>query len=163
MLVLKFIGSIHEKVARRLSSERNPLEHLNEWFAHVIENDKAYCQNNAMFGTIKKEEKKKEPLKMAKTTYTPPADTPLSPGVPMEVDAVCLQKLTEDKKKTLMKQGACFKCRTPGHLAANCPTKSTAGPTVQPASTPKKSAFATIRGLFAKLSNEEKAQIKDFQ
>ena len=33
------------------------------------------------------------------------------------------EKLTPELKEELIKQGRCFYCRNPGHLAINCPTR----------------------------------------
>lgn len=42
---------------------------------------------------------------------------------PMEVDNVFLNKLDHQQKQDLRLRNACFKCRQPGHIAPNCPTR----------------------------------------
>lgn len=39
---------------------------------------------------------------------------------PMDLDNIRLQKLTSGEKERLKKEGCCFRCRQPGHLAKNC-------------------------------------------
>jgi viroplasmin and RNaseH domain-containing protein len=49
-------------------------------------------------------------------------------NTPMEIDNVKtrepLKKLTAEEKEKLKKQGKCFKCRRSGHIAKNCPSKT---------------------------------------
>jgi hypothetical protein len=59
--------------------------------------------------------------------------TPMSEPVPMDIDVINtyaqprdparlpLKKLSEQEKKELLKLGKCFRCREPGHRAAECP------------------------------------------
>jgi hypothetical protein len=53
---------------------------------------------------------------------------PAAAAVPMELGAVSvgargLKPLTDTERQELRKQGACFRCRQPGHLAKDCPAK----------------------------------------
>jgi len=41
-----------------------------------------------------------------------------------------LGKLTEEERLYLRSINGCFKCRKPGHIASNCPMKSTSSPAV---------------------------------
>jgi hypothetical protein len=40
----------------------------------------------------------------------------------MDVDAVCIQKLTPAEREQCFKQGLCLCCRKPGHNASSCTT-----------------------------------------
>lgn len=42
------------------------------------------------------------------------------------------QKLTPEQRSQLMREGRCFKCRQPGHMAIACPTKSSSGTGMKP-------------------------------
>ncbi len=64
-----------------------------------------------------------------------------SGGQPMQIDAMrtkpktppnprtttLLKKLTAEERTHLRNLGACFRCRKTGHLARECPTRSTSG------------------------------------
>ena len=58
-----------------------------------------------------------------------------SSGEPMQIDAMrtktsstpTLKKLTAEERTHLRSLGACFRCRKTGHLARECPTRSTSG------------------------------------
>lgn len=55
--------------------------------------------------------------------YTPHRQnhTPKDPNA-MEVDAVRLEKLTDNERQRCMREGLCLRCRQPGHFANNCRT-----------------------------------------
>ena len=38
-----------------------------------------------------------------------------------------MKKLTEAERKRYREQGLCFKCRKPGHIARQCPTRGQGG------------------------------------
>lgn len=76
--------------------------------------------------------------------YVPAPRAPAAPralaadmGVPMDVDASRrpgassnfphVPRLTPMDREILRQQGACFKCRRPGHISRNCPTRTTPG------------------------------------
>ena len=59
-----------------------------------------------------------------------------------------------------MKKGACFRCKKPGHLSKDCPTKNkTIGipQEVQKKMTPRE-MYKHIRSLTAQLNEEEKTE-----
>ena len=54
----------------------------------------------------------------------------------MDVDRA---QMTPDEKDKLMRSGSCFRCKKQGHLAKQCPTKTTAQEaTIEPTTEPKK-------------------------
>jgi hypothetical protein len=78
----------------------------------------------------------------------------------MDVDA-----MTFEERQTLMRQGKCFRCKKPGHLARDCPGENQKKKDYDPV----KSAYATIRALskdqkdaFAKMMLEGGAEEEDF-
>ena len=73
----------------------------------------------------------------------------------MDVDAMSIEERNE-----LMKKGACFRCKKPGHLSKDCPTKNKTTGTPQEAQkkmTPRE-MYKYIQSLTAQLNNEEKAE-----
>jgi hypothetical protein len=53
-----------------------------------------------------------------------------APGgvVPMDIDAI--GKLTEQERERLRREGACFRCRRPGHMSRECPLKNRRPPNI---------------------------------
>jgi hypothetical protein len=118
-----------------------------------------------------------------------------SQHVPMDVDAANVttpfKKLTDEERALYRAEGRCFRCRTQGHMAQNCPkntnaqnvpnrqntnaweasTSSTITPITAPTSSPssniplppppKLSYAQQIRALEAKMSDEERALYLD--
>ena len=56
---------------------------------------------------------------------TPASQTSRDPNA-MEVDMICLKKLTPQERAKCMREGRCFKYRKTGHDAKNCRTKTDA-------------------------------------
>lgn len=56
-------------------------------------------------------------------TYTPhrPTQAPRDPNA-MDVDAIRLEKLTDNERQRCMREGLCLRCRQPGHFANKCRT-----------------------------------------
>jgi hypothetical protein len=112
--------------------------------------------------------------------------------VPMDVDATNVttpfKKLTDEEQAQYRAEGWCFRCRTQGHMARNCPkntntqnrqntnirevpTSSTNAPVAPPTSSPlpsvppppppKLSYAQQIRALEAKMSDEERSLYLD--
>jgi hypothetical protein len=108
--------------------------------------------------------------------------------VPMDVDATNIttpfKKLTDKERAQYRAEGRCFRCRTQGHMARNCPKNANAqttlnlpssnirqtitapatnptnpvpplAPSVPPSPPPKLSYAQQIRALEAKMSDEE--------
>ena len=74
----------------------------------------------------------------------------------MDVDAMSIEKRNE-----LMKKGACFRCKKPGHLSKDCLTKNMIigiSQEVQKKMTPRE-MYKHIRSLTAQLNEEEKTEI----
>jgi hypothetical protein len=71
----------------------------------------------------------------------------------MDVDA-----MTIEERNKLMKEGKCFRCKLPGHLAANCPTGTNTPRKETPKRMTGKELHAHIRGLFKDMTNEEKEE-----
>lgn len=46
-----------------------------------------------------------------------------NPDTPMSLGAIKNKRLTEEEKAELRRQGRCFYCREPGHIALRCPAK----------------------------------------
>ena len=73
----------------------------------------------------------------------------------MDVDAMSMEE-----RNDLMKKGACFGCKKPGHLSKDCPMKnrtSTTSQENQKKMTPKE-MYKHIRSLTAQLNKEEKTE-----
>lgn len=137
------------------------------------------------------------------STYAPRAPPQRAPapaqdmGVPMDVDASRnpgalpnyppLTRLTPMEREILRKKGACFRCRGPGHMSANCPNRSgpsalvpsrtirTADTSVAPAAIPTSSSdtapassadaiqqISNAANLLRSLQGDEKAQALAF-
>jgi hypothetical protein len=118
-----------------------------------------------------------------------------SKHVPMDVDATNVttpfKKLTDEERAQYRAEGRCFRCRTQGHMARNCPknanaqnvsnrqntntreasivsniapvtpTTSSPTPNVPPPPPPKLSYAQQIRALEAKMSDEERSLYLD--
>jgi hypothetical protein len=110
--------------------------------------------------------------------------------VPMDVDAANVttpfKKLTDEERAQYRAEGRCFRCRTQGHMARNCPKNANAQnvstrqnanvwevsaapttpvtpstPSVPPPPPPKLSYAQQIRALEAKMSDEERSLYLD--
>jgi hypothetical protein len=118
-----------------------------------------------------------------------------SQHVPMDVDAANIttpfKKLTDEERAQYRAEGRCFRCRTQGHMARNCPknanaqnvsgqrntnareasvvpptnpvtpTTSSSTSSVPPPPPPKLSYAQQIRALEAKMSDEERSLYLD--
>jgi hypothetical protein len=117
-----------------------------------------------------------------------------SEHVPMDVDAANIttpfKKLTDEERAQYRAEGQCFRCRTQGHMACNCPKNANAQnasnqrntnireasaappnpvtpstlsspPSVPPPPPPKLSYAQQIRALEAKMSDEEQSLYLD--
>jgi hypothetical protein len=118
-----------------------------------------------------------------------------SQHVPMDVDAANVttpfKKLTDEERAQYRAEGRCFRCRTQGHMARNCPknanqqnvsgqqrtniretsvvpptnpatpTTSSSASSVPPPPPPKLSYAQQIRALEAKMSDEERSLYLD--
>ena len=69
----------------------------------------------------------------------------------MDVDAMSIEK-----QNALMKEGRCFKCEEPGHVAKDCPKKEKKQE--QKKKMDGKQLHAHIRGLFKEMTEEEKEE-----
>src|SRR5271156_4955189 len=77
-------------------------------------------------------------------------------------NAMDVDRLTVEEWTKMMKEGKCFRCRKPGHLARDCPGGSNTQTT--PTQTPAKKwtgkdAVAHIRALISTLDKEEKDKL----
>ena len=73
----------------------------------------------------------------------------------MDVDAMSIEGRNE-----FMKKGACFRCKKPGHLSKDCPTKNKIIRIPQEAQkkmTPRE-MYKHIQSLTAQLNEEEKTE-----
>ena len=73
----------------------------------------------------------------------------------MDVDAMSIEK-----RNKLIKKGASFRCKKPGHLSKDCPTKNKINgipQEVQKKMTPRE-MYKHIRSLTAQLNEEEKTE-----
>jgi hypothetical protein len=68
----------------------------------------------------------------------------------MDIDAMSVEERTK-----LMKEGKCFRCKKPGHLASECPDKLGKKPETQTKKMSGKDLHAHIRSLFKEMTSEE--------
>jgi hypothetical protein len=54
----------------------------------------------------------------------PPAIAPTAPPTAPPAPVPYLGKLSQEERQRCIQQGLCFRCREPGHSAANCPLSS---------------------------------------
>src|SRR5277367_811744 len=71
----------------------------------------------------------------------------------MDIDA-----MTIEERDKLMKEGRCFKCKLPGHISANCPTKNSSPKRETPKRMTGKELHTHIRGLFKDMTTEEREE-----
>jgi hypothetical protein len=69
-------------------------------------------------------------------------------------DAMDVDSMTTEERTALMKKGACFRCRTIGHLSRDCPDKTTT--TLQKMK--GKELYTHVRALLAQMDEEDKDQ-----
>jgi hypothetical protein len=63
------------------------------------------------------------PQAQHRTPYQPPGGV-----APMDIDAI--GKLTDQERERLRREGACFRCRRPGHMSRECPLKNRRPPNI---------------------------------
>jgi hypothetical protein len=69
----------------------------------------------------------------------------------MDVDA-----MTTEERTALMKKGACFICKTIGHISRDCPNKKKSFPPNTPQKMKGKELHAHVRALLAQMEEEDK-------
>lgn len=73
-------------------------------------------------------------------------------------NAMDVDSMTTEERTALMKKGACFTCRTIGHLSRDCPQKkkNTSPPNYIPQKMKGKELHAHVRALLAEMDEEDK-------
>ena len=83
---------------------------IQEWMSRTLEIDHAYRINKELDGTQGRT-RKRETQKQVRATNTEEGDTPE------------INKLTTAERRELITKNLCFRCKKPGHISRNCPTR----------------------------------------
>ena len=89
-------------------------------------------------------------------TNTPSQSTPKQDPYAMDIDAVKVEKLTQEEREKCFREGRCLRCRNPGHFQRNC-TQFTEWPQ------PKKPQEKPRKVAVVEEEQEFEDQIKEFE
>jgi len=111
--VEQYHRSLNQQVATKVMIMENVSISIGDWFTKAAVMDNNWRRIQATFGRSlpnqnKNSNKPRCAFKSTTTYHDPNA---------MDVDSI---KLTPKEKAQLQKDRACFHCRKPGHVAANC-------------------------------------------
>ena len=146
-----FRETLNVPLQRRLLQLEKPPTTIDEWYDWTSKLDNNFRKMQRILGRTTRPGNNGQ--NQNQSSYTPRRynfSTPKDPNA-MDVDA-----LTIEERNNLMKIGACFKCRKPGHLARECPTKI-----IRKKEEPKKTfkgneLRAHIRSLMTNMEEKEK-------
>jgi hypothetical protein len=103
---------------------------LDDWMTMAIEEEKMYsnerfdvAQSKARRGHGRLHDMAKDAERKASQRNKPCHDTDPCPYDPMEVDAAKTQRLSQEERNKLIKDGKCFGCKKHGHLYRDCPDR----------------------------------------
>lgn len=151
-------------VQKKLMELPTPPETLKEWYEWAIRIQNNYIRmKNAITKAQNREQNrgsnaansnKKTNEQKPRRFYFEPRKDPNA----MDVDA-----MTTEERTTLMRKGACFNCKTIGHLSRDCPNKKkkTITTPIKPDVPQKmkgKELHAHVRALLAEMSEEDKEE-----
>jgi len=117
-LIEKFQEAMNPRLALKILHADNVPETIEEWYKKAIQ----YDLNRRRAAELNLKKKQKETFKpyynkegyKKKWNFERPAKDPNT----MDVD-----RMTVEERNDLMKKGACFFCKEPGHMATDCPKK----------------------------------------
>jgi len=156
-LIEKFQDALNRGIlAKVLDAETEP-KTIEDWYKKAIQFDVSRRNIAARFKT-----------RYPKEMYTPYSekknwnfDKPARDPNTMDVDA-----MTIEEQNDLMKKGACFFCKQPGHIATNCPKKKKKNlgyykTYEQKDDPPKKPKEKNFKAYIRALTEEEKTQFAE--
>jgi hypothetical protein len=121
---------LRENVHRRILNRENLPADMAGWkeAAHKEVNRICEIQNAGLAGFHGNQRPRDQtPFQSNQTCISTPART--NGIIPMEVDAangtLPFKKLTDEERAQYCAEGCCFRCRTQGHMAHNCPKNTT--------------------------------------
>ena len=138
-----FRKTLHPQLANRILFGETVPETIEGWIAKAIQFD-----TNYRMAKIITEQTKNKPQNEWKENER----RVLRPKEQKDVEEMDVNMLTMEKRNTLMKQGACFKCQKKGHIAKDCPPDKGKTPTVPE----KKSAAKDLVTQIQTMTKEEK-------
>lgn len=148
-----FSESLSIPLRRRILEDANQPASIQDWYDKAILYDNQWRRNRDVFGRARSAGGQSGNKPKKTWTWHQPTTT-RDPNA-MEVDA-----LTVEERNDLMRRGACFFCRTPGHLAAKCPKKSGKPQTQsQRQKTPREIA-AHIRAMLDEVGPEAEVEVR---
>lgn len=139
-LIRLFHNTLHPNLAKKILFSENVPKTFKGWMDRAIQYDTNYRMAMAILG---------KPTNGERSTSTSTFRRTHDPNA-MDIDAMSMEKRT-----ALMRKGACFICKEPGHLAQNCPKKKK--------NLNQKTTVKEIHALIDTMSKEEKEELASLQ
>ena len=155
---------INPQLAQRILYGEVVPKTIDDWFKKVIQFDTNYRMAAALLGpgpSTGKSPRNETSKGNGNAHWWRPAEKK-DPNA-MDVDA-----LTMEERATLLRQGKCFRCKKPGHMARDCPPPDQKYEALKKSMDPARFAYTTIKALtreekeaFRKMVLEDKSD-EDF-
>ena len=109
-----FADTLNRPLLKRILEDPKTPTDIAGWYEMAIKYDNQYRRNRDIFGRDTARVRNKPAPRRTWNWNTSSARDPNA----MDIDA-----LTIEEREDLLRKGACFFCRTPGHIANHCPKK----------------------------------------
>ncbi|PPQ85959.1 hypothetical protein CVT25_001695 [Psilocybe cyanescens] len=142
LLIEKFKTALNPALVQKIiQSEKRPTK-IEEWYDKAMSFDRSYRLAMAIKGPPQS------------NTRFIPKSAPRKDPFAMDVDV-----MTTEERTSLMKKGACFRCKQTGHLAVDCPQRKKNNPFI-PKELPKKKWTAKdLHAHIRELNMEEREEL----
>lgn len=151
-----FAETLNRPLRKRILEDSNPPRDIDSWYKMAIRYDNQWRRNRDIFG--RDSHSKGQSRSKGKTWTWQHSSSSRDPNA-MEIDA-----LSVEERADLLKKGACFFCKAPGHMANKCPKKRSQPSNANTSTnwrtkTPKEIA-AHIRSLLDEAGEETEVEVR---
>ena len=154
-LIEKLQMILNPSLVKRVMLLDDVPETINTWATQAIQIDTNYRQTMEMMERIARERRNTKPSKGNNNSHQKGKKKEEKDPDAMDIDG-----MSAGKRAYLMKKGACFKCKKPGHLARDCEDQETKDKKKKDkGKAPQKKDLKAIHALFKGLTKEEKMEL----